>query len=122
MKKHLFIGAICLIFGGFASVYALPSKIEYKNVEVKTAPPTQTEIIEQVTKSIYDSDKFQQEMRETAKARALYQLSIEQQDNAVHLSEMAVKANGNSQLLADDWMYQHSSTTDTDVSKNKTRQ
>lgn len=103
--------SVSLVLGVIGGSYIPSSKIEYRQVDVLIEPLTQEQIIERAAKNIYESNEFQKEMSATAMARALYKLSIEQQDNAVKLSERAVEQNSNSQLLADAWMFKNSSTT-----------
>ena len=105
MKKiitvTLFIGVIGGIIGTLC--YSEP-KIEY--VKEVVEPPSLNEIITQRAIDIMATAEFQEEIRAMATARALYQLSIEKQDVAVELSEMAMASYKKSVDLSSKWTVQ----------------
>lgn len=74
----------------------------------EVAPEVVTEVVEkspvdELTDEIYHSEKFQEEMRAMALARAKYQLSQETQEKAVRLAEEALESYQYSNDLANEW-------------------
>lgn len=104
-KQAIVVCSICIILGAVSHSLLRSDTIEYVNVEkvVEVQPPTLQETINAKAEAIMQTQEFQEEMRNTAMARALYTLSIEQQDKAVALSEMAVQSNQASIALSETW-------------------
>lgn len=57
-----------------------------------------------------NSQEFQEEMYKLAESRALFNMSLERQDEAVELSEKAIEAYRISNALANDWKQSHNIT------------
>jgi hypothetical protein len=95
--------AFSLVIGGSLVYFISEPQIEYvKQVEV-VEPPSLSEEIAVRASDIMASPEFQDEVRAMATARALYALSIERQDIAVELSEMAMSSYLKSKELASNW-------------------
>lgn len=65
---------------------------------------TINDIIVERTMLVLGSEEFQAEVRALATARALHELSLEKQDEALRLAEMAQKSHSNSRILAEAWV------------------
>lgn len=87
-----------VIVGSFIGLSFKSDTIVYHN-EIKQ----RHEIIAEKTLAIYESDEFKAEMLALATARALFAMSLDEQDGAVELSEMAMMSYEKSQLMADTW-------------------
>lgn len=90
------------IFGGVLVYSLYEPRIEY--VREYVAAPTLEEIIEQRIADTIASSEFQNEVNAIARARVLYALSVERQEVAVELSDLAMQSFRVSEGFSEAWV------------------
>lgn len=99
--KTTIIVVMTLVIGGIVAHTIYEPRIEY--VKEYVAAPTIEQLTAERAAAIMATVEFQEEINAIANARALYQLSIEKQDIAVELSELAMLNFKRSKELAEQW-------------------
>src|SRR6056297_2900352 len=102
MKQHILLGGVVVV-----SIVGI-GFIVFGNSTVETKPTQEAQTVElteleKLTEDIYNSSEFQNEVRLRAEARAMYQMSLAKQDEAVKLSEDALASYQMANTLENDW-------------------
>ena len=100
MKSKILLGGVMIV-----SIAAIGYIVFGGSTIEVVAEPKVVELtpLEELTKEIRDSVEFQNEVRLLAEARAMYQLSISKQDEAVVLAEQALATYQEAKSFENDW-------------------
>jgi pyruvoyl-dependent arginine decarboxylase (PvlArgDC) len=107
--KAIYVLTIISLLGVIIAV-SVTKETEYITEYIEVPKPSLNDEVAQRADEMMNSELFKEEMRVTAVARTLYFMSIERQDVAVELSEMAVMSNKRAEELASKW---HAKVTNT---------
>lgn len=112
--KAIYILTVVSLLGVIIAV-TVTKETEYITEYIEVPTPTLGDEVAKRADEMMNSELFKEEMRVTAVARSLYFMSIERQDIAVELSEMAVMSNKRAEELASKW---HAKITNTSYDGN----